>query len=199
MIARWGSGPTNRPACTTNGAVWAGGYVGVWHLDSTNVTDSTAIPQNAATNTATGTGGIVGGALNYSGTAQATTVPHHSEFDLASNFELQGWFKVNPADKPAAGDFRTFTGKETDINNRNWWLAMQSNGTLLWKSSPDIDFATTTDSADGQWHHVAAVHDGSVARLYVDGVEAASDTTPGSADTQRHRSFSARNTARRAS
>jgi septal ring-binding cell division protein DamX len=58
---------------------------------------------------------------------------------------------------------------------------MQSNGTLLWKSSPGIDFATATDVADGQWHHMAAVHEGSVARLYVDGVEAASDSTPGSA------------------
>ena len=184
ILVRWGSGPTNRPAYTTNGAVWANGYSGVWHFNATNVTDSTLPAQNASTNTATATSGIVGGALNYSGTAQNTAIDYHSSLDLASDFELQGWFKVNPTDKPASGDFRTLTGKETDLNNRNWWLAMQSNGSLLWKSSPGIDFATATDSANGQWHHVAAVHHGSVARLYVDGIEAASDATPASADTQ---------------
>lgn len=184
IIARWGSGPTNRPAYTTNGAVWANGYAGVWHFNSTSVTDSTLPAQNASTNTATATSGIVGGALNYSGTAQSTALDHHSSFDLPSGFELQGWFKVNPTDKPASGDFRTLTGKEIDLNNRNWWLAMQSNGSLLWKSSPGIDFTTIADSADGRWHNVAAVHDGSVARLYVDGIEVASDATPGSADTQ---------------
>jgi hypothetical protein len=184
IIARWGSGPTNRPAYTTNGVVWANAYVGVWHFNSTNVTDSTLPAQNASANTATATGGIVGGALNFSGTAQTTALDYHNSFDLASGFELQGWFKVNPTDKPASGDFRTLMGKETDLNNRNWWLAMQSNGSLLWKSSPGIDFATSADLADGLWHHVAAVHDGSVARLYVDGIAAASDATPGSADTQ---------------
>ena len=181
ITARWGSGPTNSPAYTTNGSVWANGYIGVWHLNSTSVTDSTTPAQNSSANTATTTSGIVGGALNFSGTSQATTFTHHSSFNLASNFELQGWFKVNPADKPASGDFATLTGRETDINNRNWWLAMQSNGTLIWKSSPGIDFATAADSANGLWHHVAAVHDGSVARLYLDGAEAATDATPGSA------------------
>lgn len=186
VIARWGSGSTNPPAYTTNGATWSSSYVGVWHVNSTTVTDSTAIPQNATANTATPTNGIIGGGLNFDGIAQTVTVPHDSELNLATNFEVQCWFKVNPSDKPAAGNYATLTGKEQAFTstNRNWWVALQSNGTLIWKSSPAIAVATLSDVADGQWHLVAAVYDGIVARLYVDGAEAAAQSISGAASTQ---------------
>ena len=185
ILASWGNRvATNPPGTSTSGAVWGNGYVGVWHFNSTNVTDSTALPQNATENTATTTNGIIGDALNFNGTSQLTMVPHHSKFNLATNFELQGWFKLNPADKPAANDYRTLTSKEIDFNSRNWWIALRSEGKLWWKSTPSIDFTNNTDLANGAWHHFAAVHDGSVARLYVDGLAVASDATPGIADTQ---------------
>jgi autotransporter-associated beta strand protein len=182
ILARWGDPlATHPPASSTDGSTWNNGYVGVYHLQSTTVADSSPTPQNASANSATPTAGIVNGGLNYNGTSQSTAVPHHGDFNLPSNFEVQGWFRMDPADK---ADYRTLTSKQIDLNNRNWWIVVRTNGTLWWKSSPGLEVTTGTDLANGQWHHFSAVHDGSVARLYVDGVQAATDSTPGAANTQ---------------
>ena len=176
--ATWGNiVVTNPPASTTNGATWSEGYVGVWHLNDVGAADSTAGGHDAAFNDATVTNGIVGSAAAYNGTSQKTQVPWHADFNLATDFEVQGWFKVSATGKPAANNFFTFTSKESpaSFSDRNWWLAMRSDGRLWWKSGPDIDTTNSTDLANGAWHHFAAVHDGSAARLYVDGVQAAVD------------------------
>ncbi len=52
------------------------------------------------------------------------------------------------------------------------------------EEQPQLDFTTSTDLANSQWHHFSAIHDGSVARLYVDGAQVATDTSPGTAETQ---------------
>jgi autotransporter-associated beta strand protein len=185
--ATWGNTVvTNPPASTTNGATWSAGYVGVWHFTSAAAKDSTAGTHDAGSNSASVVSGLIGNAANYDGASQVTQVPWHSDFNLASNFEVQGWFKLAVADKPAVNNFRTLTAKETSnsFSDRNWWLALRSDGRLWWKSSPSIDTTNSTDLANGAWHHFAAVHDGSAARLYVDGVQAAVDATPGTASTQ---------------
>jgi autotransporter-associated beta strand protein len=182
VIARWGDPvATNPPASSLDGSTWNNGYVGVYHLKSTTVTDSSPVPKNASANSGAATNGIVAGGVNYNGTSQSTTIPHHGDFNLAANFEIQGWFKLNAADKQ---DYRTLTSKEIDFNNRDWWIAVRTNGTLWWKSGALLDVSSAADLANGQWHHFAAVHDGVTARLYVDGAPVAADATPGSADTQ---------------
>jgi hypothetical protein len=184
--ATWGNTvATNPPASTTNGATWSEGYVGVWHLNDTGAADSTVGGHDAAFNDATVTNGIVTSAAAYNGSSQMTQVPWHGDFNLAAHFEVQGWFRLAAADKPASGSFRTLTSREiaADFNNRNWWLALRSDGRLWWKSSPGIDTTNSTDLANGAWHHFAAVHDGSAAWLYVDGVQAVVDATPGVVST----------------
>jgi hypothetical protein len=186
ILASWGNTVlTNPPAGTTNGATWSAGYVGVWHLSDTNALDSTAGTHNASLNTAAVAGGLVANAASYNGVSQVTQIPWQSDFYLPGNFEVQGWFKLAAADKPAVNNFRTLTSREitADFNNRNWWIAIRSDGKLWWKSSPDIDVTNSTDLANGAWHHFAAVHDGAAARLYVDGLLAATDGTPGLAST----------------
>ena len=41
ITAYWGNPGVAAEAYSTNGAVWANGYVGVWHLQKPNATDST--------------------------------------------------------------------------------------------------------------------------------------------------------------
>ena len=186
ILARWGDpAAVDAPASATNGATWSAGYVGVWHLADASAMDSTAGAHNASSNSASVISGLVGNAANYDGASQTTQVPWQSNFNLATNFEVQGWFKLAAADKPAVNNYRVLTSRElaNDFNNRNWWLALRSDGKLWWKSSPGIDTTNSTDLANGAWHYFAAVHDGSAARLYVDGVQAAVDATPGTAST----------------
>lgn len=187
ILASWGNAVlTNPPASTTNGATWTAGYVGVWHLANSNAIDSTAGAHAASANSSTLTNGLVGSGAYFNGTSAAILVPWSADFNLASNFEVQGWFNVASADKPAVNNFLTLTSKEVtaNFNDRNWWIAMRSDGRIWWKSSASIDTTNSTDMANGAWHHFAAVHDGGAARLYIDGVQAAVDATPGSADTQ---------------
>jgi autotransporter-associated beta strand protein len=187
LRAWWGNGAwTNPPASTTNGATWSAGYVGVWHLAGNTATDSTAAAHTATTTSSMPTNGVIGGGAFFSGSNAMVQVPWSPDFDLAGPFEVQGWFKVAAADKPAANNFLTLTSKEAtaSFTNRNWWISLRNDGRLWWKSSADLDTTNATDLADASWHHFAAVHDGTAARLYVDGLQAAIDATPGPADTQ---------------
>jgi hypothetical protein len=183
----WGNTAiTQAPAFTTNGAAWSANYVGVWHLTDASGLDSSANAHHAGANTASVTDGLMGGAARFNGLSSVIQVPWVPAFNLPSHFEVQGWFTVAPGEKPAVNNFLTLTAKEVgaSFTNRNWWIALRSDGRLWWKSSAGIDVTNSTDLANGAWHHFAAVHDGAAARLYVDGVAVAVDATPGLADVQ---------------
>ena len=187
ILMSWGNTAlTNPPASLTNGATWSANYVGVWHLTANSGADSTSGAHDASANTATATDGLIGGASLFDGASGSIQVPWSPVLDVSNHFEIQGWFKVAPADKPGPNDYRTFTAKEApgSFTDRNWWIVMRSDGKLWWKSSAGIDCTNFTDLADDVWHHFSAVHDGGAARLYVDGVQANVDTSPGLAGTQ---------------
>jgi hypothetical protein len=114
-------------------------------------------------------------------------VPWHSDFNLVTNFEISGWFKIAAS---AKADYRTITAKETSNSfaDRNWWIATRADGKLWWKSSVSsgaaIDLISANDVCDGAWHHFSALHDGTMARLFVDAVQVASLASPGNASVQ---------------
>jgi hypothetical protein len=183
VLAQWGGPDRVAPVTSTNGATWTNGYVGVWHLGGLTATDSARGHASSIDGTPTVLGRTGVGAT-FKNTANDTIqVPWDADFDLATNFEVSGWFNIAPGDKT---DFRTLTAKETSnsFSDRNWWIATRADGKLWWKSSPSLDLTNTTDVCDGQWHHFAAVHDGTTARLYLDGALAGTDASPGSASTQ---------------
>ena len=181
VLARWGDPQaTNLPA---RSEVWSTGYRAVWHLASTNVTDASGLAHDAVSNSAGSGAGLVAGGGIFAG-SNVIQLAHAADLDLPSNFEVQGWFKVAASNKPAANNFLVLTSKQVDFNDRNWWLALRSDGRLWWKSSPSLDVTNTTDLCDGAWHFVSAVHDGTAARLYLDGRLAAVDASPGTAEVQ---------------
>lgn len=187
LIAAWGdAATTNALSEEEAAATWSEGYAGVWHVRGTNLADATGRGHDAFTNSAVAAAGIVADGLGFNGIDQQARAPFHADFNLASNFEVQCWFRVPAASKPSAGNYRTLTSKEAtaNFNNRNWWIGLRSDGRLQWKSSPGIDVTNAVDLCDDAWHHVSAVHAGAVARLYVDGVEVVSDATPGTVSTQ---------------
>lgn len=167
------------PSYTSDGSTWNGGFTGVWHLNSTTVTDSTATPQNTTSNATVGSG-IVGSALVHDGTSQHAIIPNAADVNVANNFELSGWFKMAPGDK---ANWRTLWAKETDSATRNWWLSVNGNGQVWWTSSAGTDITSPSDLADDQWHHVSAVNDGSYSRLYIDGVQVGTDSAPSEEQT----------------
>jgi hypothetical protein len=186
LIATWGDATlTNPPASTTNGATWSAGYVGVWHLNDASAADSTGREHGAEANTASVATGRIGSAASFGG-SQLIRIPWSADFDLATNMEIQGWFQVAAADK---ANYLPLTAKQAsnDYSDRNWWLALRDDGKLWWKNSGvgnAIDTTNSTDLANSAWHYFSAVHDGSAARLYIDGVQVGADTSPGANETQ---------------
>lgn len=57
----WGNGGASTPAYTTDGSVWANGYVGVWHLSENDARDSSPYGNHGtAVGAVTGSTGVAG-------------------------------------------------------------------------------------------------------------------------------------------
>lgn len=73
--ARWGdASQASQPTYTTNGATWANGYVGVWHMSQTNAQESTVKRYNGVASGNTNCSGFVGGAQAF-GTGNQLNIP----------------------------------------------------------------------------------------------------------------------------
>lgn len=108
--------------------------------------------------------GTPGTALDFDGIDDYVIIPNEPAFDFAAAMTVEAWIKVD-----------SFT-KE--------WQALITKGDSSWRLhrygvSNTLSFGTTglsnedldgsAEVNDGQWHHVAAVFDGSWKYLYVDG------------------------------
>jgi hypothetical protein len=113
--------------------------------------------------------GVVGGALTFDGSAN--------------------WVDLgNPADWPAGAEPRSMCAwaKLDDLTAVWHWIAaygspitsqamfIGSNGTALYGGGYGNDVSVAGFWAAGVWHHIALTYDGTIARLYADGVEVVS-------------------------
>ncbi|MGD9613567.1 MAG: DUF2341 domain-containing protein, partial [Kiritimatiellia bacterium] len=72
VYAIWGKSGETAPACTTNGATWSNGYLGVWHLGNGSILsakDSSPYGWTGTVNGATAGAGAIGGAVDFNGSA----------------------------------------------------------------------------------------------------------------------------------
>ena len=113
--------------------------------------------------------GVVGGAMTFGGSSD--------------------WVDLgNPADWPAGAEARSMCAwAKTDVLSATWhWIAaygspatsqamfLGSNGAALYGGGYGNDVSVNGFWATGVWHHLALTYDGTIARLYADGVEVAS-------------------------
>ncbi|MFY7964334.1 MAG: LamG-like jellyroll fold domain-containing protein, partial [Chitinophagaceae bacterium] len=100
-----------------------------------------------------------GNALNFDGTNDrvTATVTNMPLGNSSRTFEL--WLRTTTTG--------TFIAAGNSRNNNFFGLTVLSNSLYLagWQN----DFQFNTNLIDGKWHHIAATHDGTTARLYVDG------------------------------
>ncbi len=103
-----------------------------------------------------------GNALNFDGTNDrvTATVTNLPLGNSARTYEL--WLRTTTTTN---GTFLA-TGT-SEVDNQFFGLTVLSNS--LYLAGWNNDFQFTTNLTDGKWHHVAATHDGTTARLYVDG------------------------------
>lgn len=91
---------------------------------------------------------------------------------------LSAWIKTN-----FTGNYQVIINKQVSSTNRNYWFAIHSTTNVLlfyfYVGETNKTINGSTVVADGNWHHVVAVYDGSLRYLYVDGKSDATPTSPG--------------------
>jgi hypothetical protein len=128
------------------------------------------------------TAGKFGSALVFNGTNARVTINDSNSLDLTTGMTLEAW--VYPTVTPSG--WRTIVDKSTDI-----YYLMASSG----QNTPAVGATFAAGNQNtyapsalpvNTWAHVAATYDGAMVRLYVNGVQVASQaqTTPLTTSTQ---------------
>ena len=123
------------------------------------------------------TAGRVGGALEFDGTDDFVSIPNESRFDITGSVTVAAWIRVE-----------TFTKQWQAIvtkGDRAWRLHRANDTKMVGFACSDLsrgqvgDLSGKTIIADGRWHHVAGVLDGTKASIFVDGVlDASAKSSP---------------------
>ena len=167
--AYWGNAAatTQRPY-TTNGSTWSEGYIGVWHMRATNEWDSSPYANNitGAGGDVNPTAGLVGSALQFNQPAnnsyvQLATAP---PVPPNTNYAIEAWVKWdggNGSDQEIVSGWGAWDFEVNRYGVFNYYggnpLGTQLSGVTL----------NTSD-----WYHVVVSQDPSLARMYVNGVQA---------------------------
>lgn len=89
--------------------------------------------------------------------------------DLPGDFTIEGWMK------PDAGSSGAFVNRfEVATTGTGWQIYLETNGRLTFyhfnNGGSSLIYAVGSDVRDGQWHHVATARQGSMLRMFADGV-----------------------------
>lgn len=161
--------------------VWRNGYSLVQHYGngSTLSLGDSSSNNNSTTNTGiTSTTGKISGGANFPNTApDLLRVTSSASIKPASALTLEAWAK--PTDNGSSG-----VGQIIDMGYRSdgtWNSPYLSYNLAMHSNSPTIEFNVTTAGAIktlvsatsvtyGQWNHVVATYNGSVMKVYMNGV-----------------------------
>ncbi len=158
------------------------GPVGWWKLDEntgTSAADSSGSGNNGTlVNGPTWTAGRLGAALAFDGINDNVTIPHSPSLALAGAFSMSAW--VNPA-------ISTTNFKSVMVKNYTHFFYASSkgycgNGAVLVGFVGSAGTKTACDRNPlpvNAWTHLAATNDGSVLRLYRNGVMTSSAAVTG--------------------
>ncbi|HJS08614.1 MAG TPA: LamG-like jellyroll fold domain-containing protein [Pirellulales bacterium] len=158
-----------------------------WHRAEGNTLDSAYHNTGTLLGGATFAAGKVGQAFSFDGVDDEVRIPHRPSQDAGNQLTIEAW--INPdtldhgrpiAQKRSLGNVGGFTLETTHSSIPG----EPANGLqfVLWTGSTptSIRLATPPDSLTaGAWQHVAATYDGSTMKIFVDGVELASQPASG--------------------
>jgi hypothetical protein len=122
----------------------------------------------------------------FDGVDDDVTVPHHANQNLGAGFTVDAWVNTNAyghgwpiAQKRSAGNVGGFTLETTHAPfGNNFGLQF-----VIWIAGAAKTVTTPANvMTNFVWHHVAATYDGAFMKIYVDAVEQASLSAPGSID-----------------
>lgn len=176
---------SNVASATTSASPPPGGLVAAFGFEEqtgTTVTDTSGNGNagTMSTGTTRNAAGRFGAALQFDGTTSGVTVPDAPSLDLTTALTLEAW--VYPTVAPSG--WRGLIGKDVD---RYYLMASSGNdtpavgGTLTVGDNTNV-FAPSA-LATNTWTHLAATFDGAALRLYVNGVQVATQAQTGAFTT----------------
>jgi len=181
IYAYWGKA-ASMPSYTTNGAVWAGNFRGVWHLDSYGgnaFKDSTANNNNGVNANTDDAVGLVGGCRNVD-QGDYISVANSSSINLSTAITIEAVVRLDSYPT----EWNMIAAKDDSGNSRCYGLWVRSTGDLLFSyASPAGTWYHLYPGGQGftlnAWHHIAAVMnaDKDIRELYIDGRRKARDTS----------------------
>lgn len=133
--------------------------------------------------------GKIGKARFFNGTSDYIDLGNSSNYNLTS-YTISGWFKTGDST-----EYKAITARNTSTTARTWaiWIWKTgaggwTDGSLVWRTSSggvgSVDAASPMPVTDNNWHHFAAVLNGTTdGRLYLDGRLVFIDSTVGAPDT----------------
>ncbi|MGH7992665.1 MAG: LamG-like jellyroll fold domain-containing protein, partial [Limisphaerales bacterium] len=160
------------------------GLVAAYSFDEgagTNVMDSSGNTNKGTIGTATWTPyGKYGSALVFDGSTSFVTVKDSASLHLTTGMTLEAWVSPVNNGNDAGGDYADIIYKGGD----NYYLegssphnyAPAGGGTF---GATDTATYGTNGLLDSRWSHMAVTYDGSVLRLYVNGVQVSSQAQAG--------------------
>jgi len=160
---------------------WAGGVVAYWQLDESSGTlandASVNLNQSTLTNmsfdTNSDSNARVNRGLSFDGSSNYVTAPNTTVFELKKALSISAWIKGNAWGSGSDVDVILRKGEGSP---NNWQLAIENGYVALALDGNDgSNVHGNTLLQAGKWHHVVGTWDGSMIRIYVDGVL---DNTP---------------------
>ena len=124
----------------------------------------------------------LGNVLHFDGVDDYfTTASNIAALNITANLTLETWIKFDQTHS----DWVRLIGKG-DNSNRTYGLWLGTDGKLLFQingTPTGLNFSSTTALQPGIWYHIAAVRNGSSAKILINGVEDATATTSVSPQT----------------
>jgi hypothetical protein len=98
-----------------------------------------------------------------------------------SQFTISSWIKRDAAD---SGTKSIISKRNTAFTQGYDFRILDNNRIeMYWKNGSNQILTSNTPIPDNEWHHVAVVYDGAIARLYIDGIEDNFDSKSPPVDT----------------
>jgi hypothetical protein len=127
--------------------------------------------------------GLIDSAQLFDGVSSEMNLAISYGWNHSSNFTIEFWMR---SDSACSGQ-EVIVGRHDPATQLNWWVGCDAGAAAFYLQDANgngnaAGLHASSNIADGAWHHVVAIHDGSFNenRLYVDGtleaIEAATNT-----------------------
>ncbi|HEY7759918.1 MAG TPA: DUF2341 domain-containing protein, partial [Burkholderiales bacterium] len=170
-------------------AVWNAAYVGVWHLnqagsgaagefrDSSGTGNHGRGGAGTAADTPIQGSGQIGAGQDFDGSSDFIEVQSTASLQLTTAMTLEGWVRM---DSFGVADVVNTLLRKGENNPNNYQLSVgQQTPFFTLDDGENTGVVAPSTLNAGQWYHLSATFDGTTRRLYVNGVQVASDAYGG--------------------